>query len=188
MKKSHSAPVSFSNLHKEERSLLELSALLRFAVYVVQTHSREEGEWQEDSGRFYGTFLHIQWQASSQPSPEQMTQPILAPHSESLSLRKKTHRCLKLFKLGWLSSMTKWHGNNPSLNKHFLLEMPLLICFYAASIFPGSVVECGPLVPAGAYLKQKVNPSPIISQYLWFQTSVQMAYTLSAFTNALVHF
>ena len=66
--------------------------------------------------------------------------------------------------------------------------MSLLICFYAASIFPGSVVECGALVPAGAYLKEKVNPFPIISQYLRFQTSVLIAYTLSAFTNALIHF
>lgn len=44
---------------------------------------------------------------SPQPSPEQLTQPILAPHSDSLSLRKTTHRCLNLFKLGWLSNMTK---------------------------------------------------------------------------------
>ena len=63
MKKPHSAPVSFSNLHKEESSLLELSMLLRSAVYVVQTHSGEDGERQEDAGRLYGTFLHIQGQA-----------------------------------------------------------------------------------------------------------------------------
>ena len=62
MKKSHSAPVSFSNLHKEESSLVQLSMLLRSAVYAVQTHSGEEGEWQEDSSRLDGTFLHIQGQ------------------------------------------------------------------------------------------------------------------------------
>lgn len=162
MKKSHSAPISFSNLHKDECSLLELSALLRSAVYVGQTHSREEGEWQEDSGGLYGTFLHINGRLPHSPLLSRWLDPswLLI---QSLSLRKKTHRCLKLFKLGWISSTTKWHGNNPSLNKHFLLEMPLLICFYAASIFPGSVVEYGPLVPGGAYLKQKVNPSPIVS-------------------------